>query len=296
MRFLVRLRFHRKVLRLPESALEVDPVLGPGLLHVPHALCEPRDKAFAVDPERSEGPESAAGAEADLEPPTAQLVQAGDDLRQVQWTRLATVLTYTAQPSRILFGARGRVSEDCAGIQVLCSADDLLCRPGALEAELLDAAQVPAERGRVEGAVRNELGDRDCNLRRGHPWHSAATVGATRSAFAAIVSAGLRAADDGKKLLSTTKRFLTSWLRQLGSSTLAAGSVPATAVPHIWELVAMPMRSVRTMGYPALRTARLTRLISSRCGMRLFGVQLIMILSLSTITRLSGRARSSVVR
>src|SRR5215213_7531401 len=294
MRFLVRLRFHRKVLRLPESALEVDPVLGPGLLHVPHALCEPRDKAFAVDPERSEGPESAAGAEADLESPTAQLVQAGDDLRQVQWTRYGTDVHRATEPD--LFGARGRVSEDCAGIQVRCSADDLLCRPGAIEAELLGAAQVPAERGRVEGAVRNELGDRDCNLRRGHPWHSAATVGATRSAFAAIVSAGLRAADDGKKLLSTTKRFLTSWLRQLGSSTLAAGSVPATAVPHIWELVAMPMRSVRTMGYPALRTARLTRLISSRCGMRLFGVQLIMILSLSTITRLSGRARSSVVR
>jgi hypothetical protein len=38
-------------------------------------------------------------------------------------------------------------------------------------------------------------------------------AGATRSAFAAMVSAGLRAADDGKKLPSTTNRLPMSWLR-----------------------------------------------------------------------------------
>jgi hypothetical protein len=76
----------------------------------------------------------------------------------------------------------------------------------------------------------------------------AAIVGATRKALAAIVRAGLRAAEDGKKLLSTTNKLLTSWLRQLGSRTPADGSLPATAVPHIWELVAMPIRSVSTIG------------------------------------------------
>jgi len=63
-----------------------------------------------------------------------------------------------------------------------------------------------------------------------------------------MVRAGLRAAEDGKKLLSTTNKLLTSWLRQLESRTLADGSVPATAVPHMWELVAMPIRSVSTIG------------------------------------------------
>ena len=75
-----------------------------------------------------------------------------------------------------------------------------------------------------------------------------AMVGATRSALAAMVRAGLTAAEDGKKLLSTMNRLLTSWLRQLESRMLADGSVPATAVPHMWELVAMPMRSVSTIG------------------------------------------------
>jgi hypothetical protein len=44
----------------------------------------------------------------------------------------------------------------------------------------------------------------------------------------------LRAAEDGKKLPSTTSKLLTSWLRQLESRTLADGSLPATAVPHMW--------------------------------------------------------------
>src|SRR5215213_9622549 len=47
----------------------------------------------------------------------------------------------------------------------------------------------------------------------------ATMVGATRSAFAPMVSAGFRAAEEGKKLLSTTYRLLTSWLRQIGSRT-----------------------------------------------------------------------------
>jgi hypothetical protein len=75
-----------------------------------------------------------------------------------------------------------------------------------------------------------------------------AMVGATRSALAAMVKAGLSAAEDGKKLPSTTNKLLMSWLRQSGSRTFADGSVPATAVPHMWELVAMPIRSVSTIG------------------------------------------------
>src|ERR1700751_5599246 len=46
-----------------------------------------------------------------------------------------------------------------------------------------------------------------------------ANFSATRSACAAIVNAGLQAAEEGKNELSTTNRLLTSWERQNGSST-----------------------------------------------------------------------------
>src|SRR5580698_2493429 len=55
---------------------------------------------------------------------------------------------------------------------------------------------------------------------------------ATRRAFAAMVSAGLSAVEEGKQALSTTHRLSTSWARQVGSSTLRRGSAPMTAVPH----------------------------------------------------------------
>jgi hypothetical protein len=54
---------------------------------------------------------------------------------------------------------------------------------------------------------------------------------ATRSAFAAIVSAGFITGRDGKNEASTTYRFSTSWARHVGSRTLFAGSSPARTVP-----------------------------------------------------------------
>src|SRR6185436_21054167 len=98
MRFLVRLRLHCEALRLPESALEVDPNLCPGRLHVPHALGESRDESIAVDTEGGERPESTAAAETDLESPTAHLVKSGDALGQVQRARHGTHEHRTAEP------------------------------------------------------------------------------------------------------------------------------------------------------------------------------------------------------
>lgn len=53
-----------------------------------------------------------------------------------------------------------------------------------------------------------------------------------RRAWAAIVSAGFIAADDGKWPPSITQRLSRSCALHHGSSTLVAGSAPATTVPH----------------------------------------------------------------
>src|SRR5512133_4354143 len=124
-RLLVRLRLHCEALRLPESALEVDPGLCPGHLHVPHALGESRDESIAVDTEGGERPESTAGAETDLESPKAHLVQGRNALGHVQWARHSTHEHRTAEPDPL--SARGRVRQDRARIEVRCGADDLLC-------------------------------------------------------------------------------------------------------------------------------------------------------------------------
>src|SRR5688572_13709010 len=55
---------------------------------------------------------------------------------------------------------------------------------------------------------------------------------ATRSACAAIVSAGLTAADEGKNDASTTKRFSTSCVRHNVFNTDDRASVPKHIVPH----------------------------------------------------------------
>ena len=60
-----------------------------------------------------------------------------------------------------------------------------------------------------------------------------------------MVSAGFIAAEDGKKPPSTTHRFSTSCARHQGSSTLAAGSCPATTVPHWWLFMLMSKCWVR---------------------------------------------------
>lgn len=68
--------------------------------------------------------------------------------------------------------------------------------------------------------------------------HIAASInGATRIALAVIVNAGLSAAEDGKNDPPTIHRLSTSWLRQSELSTLLLGSLPTTAIPHMWEFV-----------------------------------------------------------
>lgn len=124
-----------------------------------------------------------------------------------------------------------------------------------------------------------------------------ATMGAIRSAFAAIVSAGLTAAEDGNQELSATQRLSSSCALQSGPTTLVAGSSPATAVPHWCELTAMPIRRVKTRGKPARRIMAVARRTSSRCGGRFTGRQCTSTRSLGpTVTRLSGTGRSSLVR
>ena len=60
-----------------------------------------------------------------------------------------------------------------------------------------------------------------------------------------MVSAGFIAAEEGKKPPSTTQRLLTSCVLHQGSSTLVAGSVPATTVPHWWLFMLMSKYCVR---------------------------------------------------
>ena len=80
---------------------------------------------------------------------------------------------------------------------------------------------------------------------------------AVRSACAAMVSAGFTAAEVGRKLASTTKRFGWSWLRQKASTTLVAGSVPIRAVPHWCDGVRRSKGFESTSGKPARRSTRL---------------------------------------
>ena len=71
---------------------------------------------------------------------------------------------------------------------------------------------------------------------------------ATRSACAAMVSAGLTAAELGRKAASTTNRFEWSWARQNGSSADVAGSVPNRTVPHWCDGVRRSKGRASTIG------------------------------------------------
>src|SRR5262249_57152763 len=76
---------------------------------------------------------------------------------------------------------------------------------------------------------------------RGIAWAPSRSVrwSPTRSAFAIAVSAGLTAADDGKKLVSTTYRLSRSWAFQSTSRTDVLGSFPKRAVPQLWAMPAI---------------------------------------------------------
>ena len=64
------------------------------------------------------------------------------------------------------------------------------------------------------------------------PKSTLAMCSATRIACAAMVSAGLTAADDGKKEASTTNRLSCSKARQNSFRAAVLGSLPKRTVPH----------------------------------------------------------------
>src|SRR5215471_11879819 len=109
-----------------------------------------------------------------------------------------------------------------------------------------------------------------------------------------MVSAGLSAAEDGKKLASTTYRLSWSQARQCGSSTDAAGSVPKRAVPHWCEGVSVPNGLDSTIGKPVSLSSRFATSTHFRCDCKLLRFQLSWIApSLRRTTLLSRWARSS---
>jgi hypothetical protein len=88
-----------------------------------------------------------------------------------------------------------------------------------------------------------------------------------------MVSTGLEAVDDEKIELSTIQRLSRSCERQFLSTTEVLGSVPATAVPHMWEFVAMPISRVKMKGKPDLRIALRTLRTNCLCAARLLRFQ-----------------------
>src|ERR1700691_3393577 len=82
-RLLERLGLHRRVLELPELAVEGDTRLGPQRLHQRKTLGEPRNVPLGIHAEGSELAPLAAGADADVDPAAAQLVQRAHGLRQM---------------------------------------------------------------------------------------------------------------------------------------------------------------------------------------------------------------------
>src|SRR5262249_50887412 len=112
-----RLGLHRAALQPPEPAVEVDRGLGPGRLHQPYALVETGDEAVRLDAERAHRP-SRAGADADLDPAVAELVQRGDALGQVQPGRSRSV-----QAAAYVISSRGsmegRRPMTCSWVQAL---------------------------------------------------------------------------------------------------------------------------------------------------------------------------------
>src|SRR5207244_4157527 len=109
------------------------------------------------------------------------------------------------------------------------------------------AARSEVEReGGADAAARaghhgqgSERAHRNTSVRRCRP---------TRKACAAIVSAGFTAADDGKKLASTTYRLSWSHALHIGSSAEVAGCAPKRTVPHWCDGASIVNGLVSTIG------------------------------------------------
>ena len=168
-RLLSRLGLHRRVIELPELPVEGDSRLRPQGLHQRQALGEPGDVAVLADAERRERPGLASGADTDLQPAAAELIQRAQRLGQMGGTvqRRDQHDAAQSQPLR----ARRRIRHRLDGPELRRRREHVLLRPGALEAQLLDPAEVGAEGGRVELAVAVELrnGDREPHTRHRNP-------------------------------------------------------------------------------------------------------------------------------
>src|ERR1700722_614442 len=114
-----------------------------------------------------------------------------------------------------------------------------------------------------------------------------------RSAWAAIVSAGFTAADDGRNEASIKNKFLWSWLRQNGSNADVAGSVPKRIVPHWCDVECFKRGFVNTIGYPQALNNDAIFFTSWVWTFRLFRRVASWIIPPFKTTRLSGSGRSS---
>ena len=159
---LERLGLHRRVLELPELAVEGHPGLGPQRLHQADALGEPRHVPGRVHAEGGERAAPAASAHTDLDPAQAELVQRAQALGQVHRAVQGGHEHHAPQPYPL--GARGRVGHRLDRAELRADAERRFLSPGALEAELLGSSEVLAEGGGVELAVGVELRDRDREL------------------------------------------------------------------------------------------------------------------------------------
>src|ERR1700691_5635129 len=85
-RLLERLGLHRRVLELPELTVEGDARLGPQRLHQRDPLGEPGHVTGRVHAEGGKRAVPAAGADTDLDPAPAELIQRAYALGQVHPT------------------------------------------------------------------------------------------------------------------------------------------------------------------------------------------------------------------
>src|SRR5205823_12520220 len=165
MRLLKWFRLHRGVLQLPEPPVEVDPRLRPERLHQPQPFVEPGHQTGRIDLKGGEHPMPPSGADADLDPTAAQLVQSAQVLREVNRAVQRGDEHDAAQAYPL--GAGSRVAQSLQRAHERHRAERLLQRPGALEAERLGPRHVRPEASRIEFTVRNELRDGD---RKSHVW------------------------------------------------------------------------------------------------------------------------------
>ena len=153
------LGLHRRLVELPEAAVEVDLGLSPAGSHQRNPLVETSDERVRVNAEGSKLTPASPGAEPDLHPSVAQAVERADALRQVKRAVQWADEDRAAQSQPLAAG--GRVGHGLERAQHSPRPQDLLLRPGAFESELLDSGHVAAEPDRIETIGPGVLGDRD---------------------------------------------------------------------------------------------------------------------------------------